>query len=68
VEQRKTAGNLQAYCKVPTVFVVLVPADDIFSNSFFEDLDKLWLLREWIPDPCDPLHQNLTASLIPAVG
>ena len=41
-------------CKVSTVLFVLVPASDIFSNSFFEDLDKLLLLREWIPAPDNP--------------
>jgi hypothetical protein len=51
VEQRKTAGNLQAYCKVPTVFVVLVPATNVLSNHLLEDLERLWQLRDIIPDP-----------------
>ncbi len=32
----------------------LVPAAVLFSNTFLEDLDKIWALREWIPDPTKP--------------
>ena len=37
--------------KISNLQSLLVPASDIFSNSFLEDLDKLWLLWEWIPGP-----------------
>ena len=26
-----------------------------FSNQFMTDLDKIWELRYWVPDPTDPL-------------
>ena len=29
-------------------------SDYVFSNSFLEDLERLWELRSIIPDPCDP--------------
>ena len=28
-----------------------VPYNVLFSNQFLEDLDKIWELRHWIPDP-----------------
>ena len=34
-----------------------VAPSDIISNLFLEDLEKIWELRKWIPDPCNPhLH------------
>jgi len=31
--------------------------NDILSNLFLEDLEKIWELKKWIPDPCNPhLH------------
>ena len=32
-----------------------VPRQVLFSNSFLKDLDLIWELREWIPDPTKPL-------------
>ena len=29
-------------------------SDYLFSNRFAEDLERLWELRKWIPDPCNP--------------
>ncbi|MBR0532080.1 MAG: hypothetical protein IJJ96_05675 [Bacteroidales bacterium] len=29
-------------------------SDYVFSNSFLEDLERLWELRSIIPDPCNP--------------
>lgn len=34
-----------------STFSASVPYDEIFSNQFLEDLDKLWELRHYIPDP-----------------
>lgn len=31
-----------------------VAADVLLSNQFMEDLDRIWALRPWIPDPKDP--------------
>ena len=31
-----------------------VPLTVLFSNQFLEDLDKIWELHEFIPDPYDP--------------
>ena len=28
----------------------IVPLTQLFSNSFLRDLDKIWALREYIPD------------------
>ena len=34
-----------------------VAPSDIISNHFLEDLEKIWELKEWLPDPCNPyLH------------
>ena len=34
-----------------------VARSDIISNLFLEDLDRIWELKKWIPDPCNPyLH------------
>lgn len=32
----------------------LVALNGLLSNQFLEDLDALWALRPWIPDPSDP--------------
>lgn len=34
---------------------LLVPLSVLFSNQFLKDLDKIWELREWIPDPTKPI-------------
>jgi len=34
---------------------LLVPLTVLFSNQFLEDLDKIWELRHWIPDPTKPI-------------
>ena len=31
-----------------------VAPSDIISNLFLEDLEKIWELKKWIPDPCNP--------------
>lgn len=31
-----------------------VALEVLLSNKFMEDLDRLWALRPWIPDPNDP--------------
>ena len=36
-----------------------VAPNDILSNLFLEDLEKIWELRKWIPDPCSPFLHNL---------
>ena len=41
----------------------LVPYDDIFSNQLLDDLDKIWELRYWIPDPTNPLACRKTIQL-----
>ena len=55
--QRSTNGKSPATCRqcyeVLTIFV-LVPYTEVFSNQLLDDLDKLWELRYWIPDPTDP--------------
>ena len=34
-----------------------VAPSDIISNLFLEDLERIWELKKWIPDPCNPhLH------------
>ena len=34
----------------------VVPLTQLFSNSFLRDLDKIWALREYIPDPTKPQY------------
>ncbi len=38
-----------------TYKVLTVPHTILFSNKFLEDLDKIWELRHWIPDPTKPI-------------
>ena len=33
---------------------LFVPTENIFSNQFLEDLDRIWALRDDIPDPTNP--------------
>lgn len=35
--------------------LILVAAGCFFSNQFLEDLDKIWEMRKWIPDPTKPI-------------
>ena len=35
-----------------------VPLTQLFSNSFLRDLDKIWALREYIPDPIKPTYSK----------
>ena len=41
-----------------STFSVSVPLSDIFTNQFLEDLDKIWELRHWIPDPTKPINPH----------
>lgn len=34
---------------------VSVGSTVIFSHQFLEDLERLWSMREWIPDPTKPI-------------
>ena len=34
--------------------IALVPLTELFSNNFMEDLEKIWELRAFIPDPTTP--------------
>ena len=38
----------------PCGFVALVPLTELFSNYFMEDLERIWELRAFIPDPTTP--------------
>ena len=38
--------------------VAIVPRPQLFSNSFLRDLDKIWALREYIPDPTKPTYSK----------
>jgi hypothetical protein len=35
-----------------------VPPERLFSNSFKKDLDKIWELKEYIPDPKKHTHRK----------
>ena len=41
-----------------------VPPTELFSNNFMEDLEKIWELRTFIPDPTTPpvLYRNSDAE------
>lgn len=43
---------------LPTDKSYLVGSDAIFSHRFLEDLEKMWAMREWIPDPTKPILPN----------
>ena len=38
--------------------LVLVPHSEVFSNRFLEDLEKIWELRYYIPDPNNLEYAN----------
>lgn len=58
--KKKTAKRCLRNC----LAVLTVPPDVLFSNQFLEDLDKIWELRQWIPDPTKPiLPPNLAKRL-----
>jgi len=41
--------------KAPRIAVLFrVPYTEVFSNQLLDDLDKIWELRFFIPDPTDP--------------
>ena len=46
VEKNKEELRTPLYC---------VPLSILFSNSFLRDLDLIWELRTWIPDPTKPI-------------
>ena len=51
---RKRGRNEEAR---PQSLASFVAPSDILSNLFLEDLDRIWELKKWIPDPCNPyLH------------
>ena len=37
------------------VLLILVGSDVIFSHQFLNDLDRIWTMREWIPNPTKPI-------------
>ena len=41
---------------LPTDKSVLVGERVIFSHRFLEDLEKIWALREYIPDTTKPIY------------
>ena len=51
MRKRDTAGKLSTFDKMPAVFAFLVPAGNVLSNRLLEDLERLWALRDIIPDP-----------------
>lgn len=40
--------------KAANPVALFVALDGLFSNQILEDLDRLWAMRYWIPDPNDP--------------
>jgi len=51
---RHRGGKTKSAGEIP---VLSVAPSDIISNLFLEDLERIWDLKEWIPDPCNPhLH------------
>ena len=44
---------------LPVRQVFLVAPSDIISNLFLEDLEKIWELKKWIPDPRNPIFHYL---------
>ena len=50
-ETNKLRGNINKIEESLDTFPDSVPPAVLFSNQFLEDLDKLWELRHWIPDP-----------------
>ena len=39
--------------------VYFVAPSDIISNLFLEDLERIWELKKWISDHCNPLLHYL---------
>lgn len=53
-EERKIAKPLVFKGLAIVCRVELVPLDVLFSNQFLHDLDLIWELHEFIPDPSNP--------------
>ena len=43
----------------PQSLAYFVAPSDIISNLFLEDLENIWELKKWIPDPCNPHLRDL---------
>lgn len=45
-------------------FQFLVPLTELFSNNFMDNLEEIWKLRAYIPDPTTPsvLYRNSDAE------
>jgi len=52
---------LQARKNLPAGRFSVAPSD-IISNLFLEDLERIWELKKWIPDPCNPYLHYLKPS------
>ena len=50
-KEGKTKGMKQKSLPKKTEDFDSVPTDVLFSNQMLEDLDKIWALRDIIPDP-----------------
>lgn len=48
---RHRGGKTKSAGEIP---VLSVAAEVLLSNKFLEDLDRIWALKPWIPDPNDP--------------
>jgi hypothetical protein len=49
--EKEAASADDWYKKGSLLGAFLVPSDVLFSNSMLEDMEKIWALRDIIPDP-----------------
>ncbi len=54
-EANKLQGNKNVKSGLSEENPDSVPLSILFSNSFLRDLDLIWELRTWIPDPTKPI-------------
>lgn len=54
------AGEFEGHA--PHCRRLLWATSDIISNLFLEGLDRIWELKKWIPDPCNPHFHYLKSD------
>ncbi|MBR5892746.1 MAG: hypothetical protein IKZ37_03800, partial [Bacteroidaceae bacterium] len=50
-KKKQKQGKTETGSKILLTRPLSVPHNEIFSNRFLEDLEKIWELRYYIPDP-----------------
>lgn len=47
--------NNESRLQLQPALLFLVGSTVIFSHQFLNDIDRIWAMHEWIPDPTKPI-------------